>query len=207
LPQSDDPPDPGAQARAEVRDAVRVADEALAEGCRSGSLAAYEQLYHSHALRMKSIAMNLLGNATDAEDAVQEVFLKIHRGIRNFKGDSAFSTWVYRILINSCYDIRRKRLRRQETSEQELEEGGVPEPPAPHRDHPLRMALERSVARLSADQREVFVLFEVEGFKHSEIAAMLGITETASKNRLYQAKQQLRQMLLETGKLARYATP
>lgn len=207
MPSPDDPVDPVARARAEVRDAARAADEALAEACRAGSLAAYEQLYRSHAPRMKSIAMNLLGNATDAEDAVQDVFLKIHRGIRNFKGDAAFSTWVYRILINSCYDIRRKRLRRQETSEQELEEGGVPEPPAPQRDHPLRMALEHSVARLSPEQREVFVLFEVEGFKHAEIAAMLRITETASKNRLFQAKQQLRQMLLESGTLARYATP
>ncbi len=207
MPRFDDPVDPVAPAQADVRDAARAADSALAEACRSGSLAAYEQLYQSHAPRMKSIAVNLLGNTTDAEDAVQEVFLKIHRGIRNFKGESAFSTWVYRILVNSCYDIRRKRVRRQETSEQELEEDGAPEPPAPHADHPLRLALERFVAQLHPEHREVFVLFAVEGFKHSEIAGMLSITETASKNRLYQAKQQLRKMLLETGKLSRYATP
>jgi RNA polymerase sigma-70 factor (ECF subfamily) len=207
LPRPDDPVDLVAQARAAERTEARAADTALAEACRSGSLAAYEQLYHSHAPRMKSIAMNLLNSAADAEDAVQEVFLKIHRGIRNFKGESAFSTWVYRILLNSCYDMRRKRMRHPETSEQQLEEGGAPEPPAVHADHPLRMALERCVAQLSAEHREVFLLFEVEGFKHSEIAAMLSITETASKNRLYQAKQHLRKMLLETGKLARYATP
>ena len=207
MPRPDDPVDPVAQAKAELRAAERGAEAALVEACRSGNLAAYEQLYQSHAPRMKSIAMNLLGNANDAEDAVQDVFLKIHRGIRHFKGDAAFSTWVYRILLNSCYDIRRKRMRRQETSEQELEEDGAPEPPAPRADHPLRMALEACVARLSADQREVFLLFEVEGFKHSEIAGMLHISETASKNRLYQAKQQLRRMLLEGGKLARYATP
>lgn len=207
MPRSDDPAESVAQAHDDAHEAERLADRALGEACRSGSLAAYEQLYQSHAPRMKSIAMSLLGNVGDAEDAVQEVFLKIHRGIANFKGESAFSTWVYRILVNSCYDIRRKRLRRQESSEQELEEQGAPEPPAPHADHPLRLALERFVAQLNPEHREVFVLFEVEGFKHAEIAAMLSITETASKNRLYQAKQQLRRMLLETGKLTRYAAP
>jgi RNA polymerase sigma-70 factor (ECF subfamily) len=207
LPRSDDPIDSVAQSSAGARDDARVDDRALAEACRSGSLAAYEQLYHSHAPKMKSIAMNLLGNATDAEDVVQEVFLKIHRGVGKFKGESAFSTWVYRILVNSCYDVRRKRMRRQESSEQAIDEEGTPEPPAPHSDHPLRLALERFVAELPPDHREAFVLFEVEGFKHAEIAAMVGISETASKNRLFQAKQQLRRMLLETGKLTRYATP
>ena len=145
---------------------------------------------------MKSVAMNLLGNAHDAEDVVQEVFLKVHRNIASFRGQSAFSTWMYRILLNACYDLRRKRMRRQELPELEpTEDAPAPEPPAPMSNHPLRLALERAVAELRPTLRSVFLLFEVEGFRHSEIAAMLQITETSSKNALYQAKQELRRIL------------
>ena len=208
LRRPDEPAEPDTDATAAVR-AVVVSDEdsALAEACRSGSLSAYERLYQTHGARMKSIARNLLGNAPDAEDAVQDVFLKIHRSIGTFKGQSAFSTWIYRILLNSCYDIRRKRQRRQETPELDLDPEGVPEPPAPETDHPLRLALERLVAQLQPRHRRVFLLAEVEGFKHAEIAAMLYISEAASKNVLYQAKRELRNRLLNREKPARADAP
>lgn len=183
----------------EANAAPAVRDLELAAACRRGSLEAFEQLYREHGARMKSIAFNLLGNPSDAEDAVQEVFLKAYRGIGGFKGQSAFSTWIYRILVNCCYDLGRRKSRRQEASE--------PEPDAereleawdtvagPVADHPLRLALESCLKRLSPKHRQVFVLFEIEGFKHSEIAEMLEISETLSKNRVYEAKQQLRQWL------------
>jgi RNA polymerase sigma-70 factor (ECF subfamily) len=178
------------------------ADAALAEACRSKDIAAFEQFYETHGAKMKSIAYNLLGNTTDAEDAVQETFLKVFRGIEGFKGDSAFSTWVTRILINNCYDMRRRRVRRPEMAE--LEEGpgldGIELPPASGTDHPLRMMLERSLARLSERNRTVFVLFEIEGFSHAEIAATLGISEASSKNTLFTAKRELRGMLGESRK-------
>ena len=149
---------------------------------------------------MKSIARQQLGTAHDAEDVVQEVFLKIHRSIESFRGQSAFSTWIYRILLNACYDVRRRRMRHPETPEEELAgPEGKFDLPAPRSDHPLRMALDRCVARLNDDHRNVFLLFEVEGFSHAEIADMMGISEAASKNRLYQAKVQLRQWLTEPG--------
>lgn len=190
LPRPDDP------AAEHVRADARVEDARLAEACRAGSLEAYETLYQTQSARMKSIAMNLLGNAHDAEDAVQETFLKIHRGIRHFKGQSAFSTWTYRILMNSCYDLRRRRIRRQETPEQDLvAKEETFEAPAPMNDHPLRLALEKCVKQLTPHLRSVFLLYEVEGFKHSEIGAILGVSEMASKNALYQAKRRLREML------------
>ena len=115
LRRSDDPAKQVTPSAANARTAVGLEeDSALAEACRTGSLSAYEQLYQKHGARLKSIALNLLGNVHDAEDAVQEAFLKVHRGIRSFKGQSAFSTWIYRILLNSCYDLRRKKQRRQE---------------------------------------------------------------------------------------------
>ncbi|MGH9704920.1 MAG: RNA polymerase sigma factor, partial [Candidatus Acidiferrales bacterium] len=201
LTRPDSPPPAGVQPDVESQRGARSVSEAtLAEACRRGSLEAYEQLYQAHGAKMKSIARQQLGTAHDAEDVVQEVFLKIHRSIENFRGQSAFSTWIYRILLNACYDVRRRRMRHPETPEEELAgPDGTFDLPAPRPDHPLRMALDRCVARLSDDHREVFLLFEVEGFSHAEIGEMIGISEAASKNRLYQAKVQLRQWLTEPG--------
>lgn len=192
------PRDPGLPLTPSAPEAPLVRPEAdLVAACLAGRAGAFENLFTLHGPRMKSIALNLLGNTADAEDVVQEAFLKIHRSLPAFRGQSAFSTWIYRILVNSCYDFRRRRLRRPEGTEMELD----PEtndrvlPPAPGSDHPLRLALERAVAQLSENYRSVFVLYEVEGFAHAEIARMLGITEGASKNRLFEAKRELRRIL------------
>src|SRR5713226_6452163 len=170
-------------------------DAALAAACRSGELRAYERLYVMHGARMKNVARNVLGNTVDAEDAVQETFLKVQRSVAGFRGQSSFVTWTYRILINTCYDARRSRLRKKEVASDDSEETPRPEPRAPGAHPSLRMALERALAKLTQHQRDVFLLYEVEGFRHAEIAGMLETTETASKNTLFQAKKNLRQML------------
>ena len=170
-------------------------DAALAAACRSGDLRAYERLYAMHGARMKNLARNVLGNPIDAEDAVQETFLKVHRSIASFRGQSSFVTWIYRILINTCYDARRSRLRKKEVANEDSEEPPRHEPRAPGAHPALCMALERALAKLTQHQRDVFLLYEVEGFRHAEIAGMLELTETASKNTLFQAKKNLRLML------------
>jgi RNA polymerase sigma factor (sigma-70 family) len=173
-------------------------DSALAAACQAGDLRAFERLYRQHAARMKSMARNLLGTTSDAEDAVQETFLKIQRSISSFRGQSSFATWSFRILINTCYDARRSRMRKKEVSQDEpegAESAPRPEPRAPGSHPSLRLALERAVGQLTRQQREVFLMYEVEGLRHSEIAAVLEISETASKNTLFQAKKNLRQML------------
>jgi RNA polymerase sigma-70 factor (ECF subfamily) len=170
-------------------------DAALAAACRAGDLQAYERLYAAHGARMKNLARNVLGSASDAEDAVQETFLKIQRSIGGFRGQSSFVTWTYRILINTCYDARRSRSRKKEIANDDSEESPRPEPRAPGAHPALRMALERALAQLTRHQRDVFLLYEVEGFHHAEIAGMLGISGTASKNTLFQAKKNLRLML------------
>jgi RNA polymerase sigma-70 factor, ECF subfamily len=193
-------PRPTDTAAETARAEARAEDARVAELCRAGNLEAYEELYRTQSAKMKSIAMNLLGNRHDAEDVVQETFLKIHRGIKHFKGQSAFSTWTYRILVNCCYDMRRRKVRRQETPEQDLvEEDETFESPAVASDHPLRLMLEKCVAELTPHLRSVFLLYEVEGFKHSEIGTILGISEMASKNALYQSKRKLREMLTVRG--------
>jgi RNA polymerase sigma-70 factor (ECF subfamily) len=180
-----------------VASAAASEDADLARRCLAGDLGGYERLYLLQGARMKNVARNILGSASDAEDAVQETFLKVQRSIASFRGQSSFVTWAYRILINTCYDVRRSRTRKKEVSSDvdEKEELPRPEPRAPGSHPSLRMALERALARLTKHQRDVFLLYEVEGFHHAEIASMLEITETASKNTLFQAKKNLRQVL------------
>jgi RNA polymerase sigma-70 factor (ECF subfamily) len=145
---------------------------------------------------MRNLARNLLGSPSDAEDAVQETFLKVQRKIESFRGQSSFVTWTFRILVNTCHDLRRSRVRRKEwTGEESPESKPFPEMRAPSAHPALRMALERAIDMLTQHQKDVFLLYEVEGFRHAEIAGMLEITETASKNALFQAKKSLRSML------------
>ncbi len=177
-------------------DLVLDSDAKLVEDCKSGSVAAYERLYNTHGARMKSIALNILGNIQDAEDAVQEAFLKIYRSVDRFKAQSTFATWVYRVLVNSCLDLARKRRRRKpEVQENELESRAMDLSPVNGPDHPLRLTLEKSLGKLGERNRMVFLLFEVEGFKHREIAEILGIPEGTSKSLLFEAKRELQRLL------------
>ncbi|MGC1904443.1 MAG: RNA polymerase sigma factor [Candidatus Acidiferrum sp.] len=175
--------------------AARAEDSALAAACQAGDLRAYERLFAMQGARMKNLARNLLGNPLDAEDAVQDTFLKVQRSIGSFRGQSSFVTWTFRILVNTCHDARRKRNRKKEVANEDLGETPVVEPRAAVSHPSLKMALERALAELTRHQRDVFLLYEVEGFRHSEIASMLEITEAASKNTLFQAKKNLRSRL------------
>jgi len=174
---------------------ARPEDLELAAACQAGEMQGYERLYSLHGKRMKSIARNLLGSTTDAEDAVQETFLKVQRSIGTFRAQSSFVTWTFRILINTCYDARRSRMRKKEVTSDGTTESPMPERRAPGAHPSLKLALQRALEKLTDHQRRVFLLYEVEGFRHSEIAGMLEITETASKNTLFQAKRNLRTML------------
>lgn len=145
---------------------------------------------------MKSVARNLLGRESDAEDAVQEAFLKVYRGAASFRGSSSLSTWIYRILVNTCYDVLRRRQRHPEDA---LDSGaGGSESsalPAAAGDHPLRIAIEQSLSRLAPRQRAVFLLSAVEGFSHREIAGVLDVSEGASRTLLFEAKRRLQDLL------------
>src|SRR5580698_8704157 len=81
-----------------------LTDAQFAEACKRGNLRAFERLYELHSSRMKSLAFHLLVSRADAEDAVQETFIKVHRAVRAFEGNSSLTTWIYRILLNCCYD-------------------------------------------------------------------------------------------------------
>jgi len=191
----EDLPSHASQTAARTTTQAASEDAALAERCRTGDLGGYERLYALQGARMKNVARNLLGNSVDAEDAVQDTFLKVQRSVASFRGQSSFVTWTYRILINTCYDARRGRVRKKEVANDDSQDSPRAEPRAPGAHPSLRMALERALDGLTKHQRDVFLLYEVEGFHHAEIAGMLEITETASKNTLFQAKRNLRQVL------------
>lgn len=170
------------------------ADAELAAACARGETPAFERLYREHGRRMKSIALNHLGNLAEAEDAVQETFLRIHRGAKGFSAEAAFSTWIYRILLNVCYDVLRRRKRRIAEEPIAVVEGRRAES-AGSGDATLRLALRRALASLPRLRRDVFVLFEVEGFSHREIAKILDIQESYSKWLLYATRRDLQRLL------------
>jgi RNA polymerase sigma factor (sigma-70 family) len=167
-------------------------DRRLASGCAAGDTKVFEEIYRRFGDRMKSVAWGHLGNASDAEDAVQETFLKIHRAATTFTGEASFSTWAYRILVNTCYDaIRRRKRRVEETNLEDAVE--TAERTAPNVDDTKRIALRRMLDELPEQRRAVFTLFEIEGLSHAEIAAILGISEGNSKWILFATKKDLQQ--------------
>jgi RNA polymerase sigma-70 factor (ECF subfamily) len=168
---------------------------------RSGDLELFRKLFDTHGERMKSVAYQLLCNRSDAEDAVQEAFLKAYRNAGTFRGGAAFSTWVYRILVNACHDLRRKRRSREDALEPDDSGLDRPERAAGVPRDKLRIELDRALRQIHPMSRSVFVLFEVEGFKHREIGEMLGIPEGTSKNLLFRAKRELQDLLMRRRKV------
>ena len=164
-------------------------EEELLAACRRRELGAFDYVYRTHGARLKSVAHHILRNRQDAEDAVQETFLKLYRGIDGFQGHSGIGTWLCRIAINVSYDVARRRQREADP--------GHAEHAGPKNQLPLRVALDDALTRIHPKHRMVFLLFEVEGLKHSEIAAILEVPEGTSKAWLFEAKKELKRMLME----------
>jgi RNA polymerase sigma-70 factor (ECF subfamily) len=171
-------------------------DAELLAACRRRDIRAFEQVYLAHGARLKSMAYHILGTRTDAEDAVQETFLKLYRGIHGFQGQSSIGTWLCRILINTAYDVARKRQRERVRMGSTLD---PPEEPGTRQNRlALKVALDDALRRIHPKHRMVFLLFEVEGLRHAEIAAILEVPEGTSKAWLFEAKKELKQLLMET---------
>lgn len=174
---------------------ARSGERELLEGLAAGSLPAFERLFAENGDRMKSIAANLLGNLADAEDAVQEAMLKAYRGAARFRGGATLSTWLYRILLNTCYDFLRQSRRRAEAPMPP----SAAVPPARSVDHPLRLSIEQALSRLEARERAAFLLCEVEGFSHREAGEILEVGEGASRALLFRARRRLQKALDSPG--------
>lgn len=175
---------------------ARAADAALVERCRRGELGAFEELYRQHAARLYNVALRMLGNGADAEDAVQDTFLAAHKRLDSFRGEAALGTWLYRLAVNQCLDRLRSRAGREQLATDSLDEPTRVWQPAARADRPVeRMDLKSAIARLPEGSRSVFVLHDVEGLEHREIGTLLGISEGTSKSQLHKARLRLREML------------
>ena len=143
---------------------------------------------------MKSVAANILGSRADAEDAVQETMLKAYRGAARFRGGANVSTWLFRILLNTCYVFLRQTRRRPEAP-LPPDELATTSSAARSIDHPLRLSIEKALSRLDPRERTAFLLCEVEGFSHREAGEILEVGEGASRALLFRARRHLQKAL------------
>jgi RNA polymerase sigma-70 factor, ECF subfamily len=169
---------------------------------QGGDHHAFAQLYSLHKRRIYSLCLRMVGNVAEAEDLTQEAFLQLHRKIATFRGDSAFSTWLHRLAIN----VVLMHLRRKGLSLISLDEAMDPAPDeGPGRSFGApdltlagsidRLALQRAIDDLPAGYRLIFVLHDIEGYEHNEIAAMLDCSIGNSKSQLHKARLKLRDAL------------
>jgi RNA polymerase sigma-70 factor (ECF subfamily) len=177
---------------------VRSADLELAKRCRNGDTEAFEELYRQHSGRLFNLASRMAGSAQEAEDLLQEVFLHAYRKLGSFRGDSSLGTWLYRLGMNHCLDYLRGRQARMSQATDSLDEEGAAELSSPSPRTPVavnRVDLERAIGRLPDGCRAAFLLHDVEGFEHHEVASILGVSEGTSKSQVHKARMKLRAML------------
>ena len=175
-------------------------DIALCRVATGGNIAAFELLYERYHRRTYSLCLRMTSSQTEAEDLTQEVFIQLFRKIGSFRGDSAFSTWLHRLTVNQVLmHFRRRSVKNERTSEDgEMPEQSVPGTANPNRMQVVdRIALKNAIAELPNGYRNVFVLHDVEGFEHEEVARMMGISVGTSKSQLHKARLKLRGLLIK----------
>jgi RNA polymerase sigma-70 factor, ECF subfamily len=185
----------------------------LIEACKGGDAAAFEQLIKRHTARVFSIAQHITHHREDAEDVVQDAFLKAFRNLSQFRGNSRFSTWLIRITVNESLMKLRRQRRHSEVSLDgpiendestiafQLEDWG-PNPEEIYRESELRTILKSELQELQASLRVVFVLRDIQGLSTEETAEVLELTPVAVKARLWRARLKLRERLSKHFRLA-----
>ena len=160
----------------------------------------FEAIYRQQAPRIYSLACRMAGSPEDGEDLLQEIFLQAYRKLGSFKGESSVGTWLYRLALNHCLDYVRSRQAKMTRLTESLDAETAIEP-AGRRDTPIaRLDLDRALERLPDGCREAFVLHDVEGLDHKEVAERLGIAEGTSKSQVFKARLKLRAMLGTTNR-------
>ncbi|MDQ3712310.1 MAG: RNA polymerase sigma factor [Acidobacteriota bacterium] len=173
-------------------------DFELTQAAANGNMVAFEEVYNRHHRRVYSICLRMLQNATEAEDLTQDVFIQLHRKIGSFRGDSAFTTWLHRLTVNQVLMHFRKR---NVKFEKTTEEGETPVQVVGGTENPRKMpvvdkiAIEDAIDKLPNGYKNVFVLHDVEGYEHEEVARILGCSVGTSKSQLHKARLKLRKLL------------
>jgi RNA polymerase sigma-70 factor (ECF subfamily) len=181
-----------------VLNIAKATDFELAQVASKGNMGAFEEIYKRHHRRVYSICLRMLQNASEAEDLTQDVFIQLYRKIGSFRGDSAFTTWLHRMTVNQVLMHFRKRTVKFEKT---TEEGDTPEQIVSGTANPEKMrivdkiALDNAIEQLPAGYKNVFVLHDVEGFEHEEVARILGCSVGTSKSQLHKARLKLQKLL------------
>ena len=168
-------------------------------------MSGFEELYRKHYRRVYSICLRMTGNVAEAEDLTQEVFIQLHRKLSSFRGESAFTTWLHRLTVNQVLMHFRKRSVKSELT---TEDGEMPDSIDPDTINPEampiidRISLESAIAQLPPGYRTAFVLHDVEGYEHEEIARILGCSPGTSKSQLHKARLKLRRLIQQRAEAA-----
>lgn len=178
-----------------------VITAALVDAAVAGDEAAFSELVRLTHTEMYGLAYRLVGNEDDARDVVQEAYLRAYRSLSKFRGDAAFTTWLYRITANAAYTYMRRRGRNRAESLEGIEEpeSTGPRPEEVSQNLSLRGQLTRRLLELPPEQRAVVVMKDVYDLPHDVIAEELGISVTAAKVRLHRARKRLRAALESEG--------
>ncbi len=175
-----------------------ASDYELAQAASKGDMFAFEETYQRHHRRVYAICLRMLQNAAEAEDLTQDVFIQLYRKIGSFRGDSAFTTWLHRLTVNQVLMHFRKRTVKFEKT---TEEGETPVQIVGGTENPRKMpivdkiALENAIEQLPNGYKNVFVLHDIEGYEHEEVARILGCSVGTSKSQLHKARLKLRKLL------------
>jgi RNA polymerase sigma-70 factor, ECF subfamily len=188
-------------AAASKKQSEKLSEAEAIERAKQGDAAAFEVLYNLHKRRVYSLCLRMTTNTAEAEDLTQEAFLQLFRKIGTFRGESAFSTWLHRMAVN----VVLMQLRKKGLQVVPLEDDNEGEEETPKKDYGAqdsvlagsidRLQLKNAIDRLPPGYRSIFVLHDVEGFEHNEIAEMVGCSIGNSKSQLHKARMKLRELL------------
>ena len=188
-------------------------DKQLVDAARQGDVKAFAELVNRHQRRAYAVALGMVHDADDARDVCQEAFLKVHKNLATFEGEAQFFTWLYRIVMNLCIDLLRKRRGQQvefddAQGHDDPDVGGIApvrtgfDPARALSDKELRAQITRALAQLSPSHRAVLVMREVDGLSYQEMAETMSCSIGTIMSRLFHARKKMQAMLIEYRKTA-----
>lgn len=184
-------------------DASRLDEAEIIAQAQQGDSAAFEWLFRQHSPKVYRLCLRMLKDKVEAEDLTQEAFLRVFRNIASFRGESAFSTWLHRIAVNTVLMHMRKKRQQKFCSSLPAENGDEGRAPQPEECVPDlrlegladRLAIKRAFEFMPAGYKKVLVLHDIVGYQHNEIAAILGCSTGNSKSQLHKARVLMRELL------------
>ena len=180
----------------------RASDYALAQRAADGDIQAFEELFRKHRRLVYGLCLRMTQDVAEAEDVTQEVFVLLFRKIGGFRGEANFTTWLHRLTVNQVLMRFRKAKSRREDAldDEDLRPHESVRPVSPKASQLIdRITLESAIAKLPPGYRAAFILHDVEGYEHEEVARILGCAVGTSKSQLHKARTKLRK-LLATGR-------